>query len=53
MPIVEEQNISGKEPEELSNEELLDEIARVGNYTDREMKCRKEINNRKANGEWK
>lgn len=48
MPIVEEKNVSGREPSEMTKEEILDEIASVGNYTDREMKLREELINKKV-----
>lgn len=39
--------VHGQDPSEMSKEEILDEIAEVGNYTDREMKLREELINKK------
>jgi len=39
--------VNGRDPSEMSREEILEEIAEVGNYTDREMQLRRELNNKK------
>ena len=39
--------VNGQDPEQMSRKEILDEIAEVGNYTDREMNLRKALNKKK------
>lgn len=34
----------------MTKKEILDEIAEIGNYTNRETKLRNELNNRKLRG---
>lgn len=45
--MVDEVIANNSEVKEMSKDELLDEIANTGNYTDKETELRRELNRRK------